>query len=862
MTPTLTATIYIRRGGEVRPYAIDESVTIGQLLSEYGKGCQMIHAQRDVFKRVVRTVPVDRKDPAIKYCRPPREEEEVIEDSYSTKDDESSENSLDETTGAMFNECDLWVVDKESRIRVFFNPYTRMVLGLPVWFLDLYCAPSDHILELELLLRACLTLGPQENRFALYGNYRSHCSMLVGSANALALVREEDAENSKFFQYMMLPEHETQAHLGITRQSALLLHETGLTLGSKRFWFALQGTSLFYFKSPTDRGWKKAITNIDECQIIYRGGNNQKTSYSFDIVETDGTAHRCKSHSKRRVEKWVKCLQRCHTSREINEPITMEMIDAMTAAQETPPLFEARKKIRDRPEKEETNVLEETQNAEADHERWINDVERMLKQVELGSEALLSRKKPRRKEVSVWIESIRTFLLSILQMESGAFACKVVPEVQTLVTDIINFASIVEGRSEFVPSNTLNSDCIDGIMDSINGLFALFRNEAMEAAVIPEETRDHDGRSAMIKIRRALRKPIMKAKIGKINTAPPKAKKAEGKGFLDWINRVTNKKTKIPETEAKELSITERDPNEVSGSKPTSARSSRVPSQPDSRVASAPQTPKPEPQADTKKSFWSRINLAKHFRSDSNLSETAMTESEVDLESMANKFKKNQRTSEPKTLEVEESPVVWSRPTLTQPPHASNSRMNSISKAPPSTLRTVVDETKATDRSEFGSIIDQYDPNPSEFGSPWISTTHKAQDSLGSHRRSSSLRVPPHATVPRDNQRRRSVVEVDQKFAKMAPGKAVDTDLTPFVEMECNICHLKVVHPSELKKTPFAAFHSSCLQCNSCGEPLTTLNFRLEAGKSYCRNECSMAAPGQATPLRSCLKKPSRFTQA
>jgi hypothetical protein len=779
-----------------------------------------------------------------------------MEESYSTKDNESRENSLDETTGALFSECDLWVVNKETRIRVFFNPYTRMVLGLPMWFLDLYCAPSDHVLELELLLRACLTLGPQENRFALYGNYRSHCSMLVGSAHVLDLVREEDKENVKFFQYMMLPEHEMHAHLGISRQSALLLHETGLTLGSKRFWFTLQGTSLFYFKSPTDRGWNRVITNIDECQIVYRGGNNQKTNYSFDIVETDGTVHRCKSHSKRRVEKWVKCLQRCHASREINEPITMDMIDAMTAAQETPPLFDARIKPRNNPEKEEAIVLEETQNAETDYEKWINDVERMLKQVELGSEALLSRKKLRRKEVSVWIESIRTFLLSILRMESGEFACKVVPEVQTLVTDIVNFASIVEGRSEFVPSTALNSDCIDSIMDSINGLFALFRNEAMEAEVIPKETRDHDGRSAMIKIRRALRKPIMKAKIGNISAKLPKEKKAEGKGFFEWINRATNKKTKIPEAEAKQLSMTERDPNEVSDSKPASAQSSCAPSQPNSRVASAPQTPKLEPQVDEKKSFWSRIGLAKHFRNSSNLSETAMTESEMDLESMAGKFRMSQRGNEHNTSKVEESSVLWSKPpppppVPTQLPHAPNSRMNSISKAPPSNLRTVVDETRTTDRSEFGSIIDQYDPNPSDFGSPWISTTHKAHDSLGSHRRSSSLRVPPHSTAPRDNQRRRSVIEVDQKFAKIA-----DT----FVEVDCNICQLKVVHPSELKKTPFAAFHSSCLRCNSCGETLTTLNFRLEAGKPYCRNECSTTTPAHAAPLRSCLKKSSTLS--
>src|SRR4051794_6896430 len=71
-----TTTLLVRTStGEIRPYAVTATTTIGKLLCKYGRNCSMIHVVRDAMNRIVRTEPARLEQMAMKFVRPVIEHE-------------------------------------------------------------------------------------------------------------------------------------------------------------------------------------------------------------------------------------------------------------------------------------------------------------------------------------------------------------------------------------------------------------------------------------------------------------------------------------------------------------------------------------------------------------------------------------------------------------------------------------------------------------------------------------------------------------------------------------------------------------------------------------------------------------------
>lgn len=536
------STVIVRTGtNEYNVIDVVEGMSVGEMMSSYfTQPTEQLYAvQRDAQGRITGLAPVGSEEAMINYASASLLEEDQLERDC-------------------FAQCHLWIV-KEA-VRVFFNPYIRMVLGLSQWYLDL---PADEIMtaaDLEVFLRECLQVAPGDDRFALYGNYRSHVSIVEGKASVLKLTAKEDETGigAKFWQFMMRPEAEDQAHLGITRQSILWLQEPGAVLGSKSYWCTLQGITLFYFREPGDLASRKAITNLDQCQVIYRGGSRGKKSYSFDIVTPEGQLYRCKSPSKRRIEKWIRFLKRCHRTVEINEPLTMEMIARLTAPQTAPleppppsaPLATAAaatgvptKNMRlvggetDQPgdhhhhhhhhhqhqhqhqQQPDTVTIREERDSllpqgQPDNQS-PNDMETMLGRIEREAEALCRSSKPRRRESQTWIEHVRTFIIDIMRIDHPSYIFSVIPIVKELFGILKDFSEGILEHSEFVMTPERIREHTELVIDFSGQLMSFYRDalllgpNAEDEELMEGESYDRH-RQVVQKIRRALRQPISK----------------------------------------------------------------------------------------------------------------------------------------------------------------------------------------------------------------------------------------------------------------------------------------------------------------------------------------------------------------
>jgi hypothetical protein len=139
---------------------------------------------------------------------------------------------------------------------------------------------------------------------------------------------EKDPASPSYFQFQFHPEAEVDADIGTSRASNLCMRANRGIRRMKKCWFSLQGTTLFYRPSQNDHTWVRKIEHVDQCKVVYRGGNKERTAWRFDIIPPEGCGpiRVFTSPLKRRIVRWVRELRGAHPTLEINEPVTMEML--------------------------------------------------------------------------------------------------------------------------------------------------------------------------------------------------------------------------------------------------------------------------------------------------------------------------------------------------------------------------------------------------------------------------------------------------------------------------------------------------------------------------------------------------------
>lgn len=220
--------------------------------------------------------------------------------------------------------ADLWLVDLSMEIGVFFNTYFRMVTGTPAHLLRMYVQPGMTVGDFESAIKRTLFIRPDDERFGLYG-FADNEVVRLDPGLMMTELREKNAEpasKGSYFQFQMHAECEKQSHLGIARASNLTMRVNRGFRKTKKCWFALQGTSIFYRPSVKDHSDIREIPNVDECKVIYRG-EQKKGHFRFDLVPKEGPVRVFTSPLKRRVIRWVRELRRCHRTLTINDPVTM-----------------------------------------------------------------------------------------------------------------------------------------------------------------------------------------------------------------------------------------------------------------------------------------------------------------------------------------------------------------------------------------------------------------------------------------------------------------------------------------------------------------------------------------------------------
>ena len=227
---------------------------------------------------------------------------------------------------------DLWVVAQS--VSIYFNAYVRMVLGLPLWHLEVPINGNTTVGKLEDFIRKCLRLDSTDERFALHGYYEQE-QCVVSLSNDELVVSLSKANEPAFWQFMMRRDQEDTINLGISRQSPLWVKEKGKWEKGKNYWCTLQGTSFYMFPKRFEREGLKRIDNLYMCQI--RKIHRLNPDYEMQIKTINGKVYKLKSPSKRRIEKWYKAIDGClQYGSGINDPITIEEIMRLTAPRDHP----------------------------------------------------------------------------------------------------------------------------------------------------------------------------------------------------------------------------------------------------------------------------------------------------------------------------------------------------------------------------------------------------------------------------------------------------------------------------------------------------------------------------------------------
>lgn len=422
--------ISLRMHGEQRRVRVEPGTSIGDLLhalapkDREGKTIptySIMHAQVDGQGRLRQWDPLEPEDLINPYILTPNEDQEMHSDQLPLNKH-------------------LQLVDRSAELCIFFNSYFRMLTGCPLMVLRLYGEAGETVSGLVARIKTSLGLPSSEDRFWLFANYRTHVDRLEPSVAIGELRQKDDFTNPHLFQFQMLPECEDTSLLGITRSGNLLLHSDKALRGAKKWFFYLQGTTLFYQPSKDQRTPRKRIDNLHLCKIVYRGSNPNHTLYRFDITLPSGETKIFSSPLKKRVERWVRELRKAHPSTEIADCIDMAEVIKQEQCRSIshPPAIDPRSIST-------TDLLEDGETKVTfDQRRAIETMEAHLEKIEMdagllqlnGIDPELGRK---------WAESVRILLLQAASVEATPRVSKqVVPRIYEVLCRLKRWVRTIE----------------------------------------------------------------------------------------------------------------------------------------------------------------------------------------------------------------------------------------------------------------------------------------------------------------------------------------------------------------------------------------------------------------------------------
>lgn len=402
----------------------------------------------------------------------------------------------------------IWLVDLTQEITVFFNTYFRMVTGCPTHFQRLYAHPGMTVSEFEEELKASLGIPLGDERMGLYGYERQEVMRLDGDLLLSELMeREANPQEPSFFQFQIHPEAERDEDLGASRASSLCMRANRGTRKMKKCWFSLQGTTLFYRPSQKDHSWTRKVERIDQCKVIYRGANEARTSWRFDLVPPEGPIRIFSSPLKKRVVRWVRVLRGAHASLEINEPVSIAALMARNVDVEPSSSLLAKR----------TNT--ELTEVPFFQRRLIEMAEAHLNKIELDGGVLLLNGLEYLEESlgRKWVEAVRELLYHCIKMQATRSAWKVVSITKEILRKLKGWVQFFEGEHHQDPSP--GAESIKEITEDAANLVNTFRFYVInlntnEENLIQNRREKAELEDILEKLQDGLAEPIFQRKAG------------------------------------------------------------------------------------------------------------------------------------------------------------------------------------------------------------------------------------------------------------------------------------------------------------------------------------------------------------
>jgi hypothetical protein len=393
----------------------------------------------------------------------------------------------------------LSVIDTQCETVVFFNPYFRMLTGLPFSHMSLFPATSLTVSDFNRQVRQRLGLDPEDERFALYGFYGKHVGRLEDRlvVHELRLTWEGRSVSRKerkvgFFQFQVVPEMADQEILGIERASWLFVkREAGFWQTNRKLYCVLKGTTLFMYKSNQSHELVEKIADIDACRVSSTGSNLLHTRHHFQVIESAVSSNRKQQHPvsyifsspyQSRVRKWLRVLGRCRRTYESQVPVTYEDRDGeqwLRAGR----LHNENKKPFSRTRHGEKAAVDPQLVPKGEmtfeQQSQFESVDEVLKEAVLfGADMKASGSS---EDVAGFLEKVRQVALLATTLKRPGFASSILPLTKRLIRSAHNYSACPGGEGH-----------VDRIVQVLTEMVSVYKRHVLDLASFPASPTRHE----------------------------------------------------------------------------------------------------------------------------------------------------------------------------------------------------------------------------------------------------------------------------------------------------------------------------------------------------------------------------------
>lgn len=392
------------------------------------------------------------------------------------------------------------VINASNETVVFFNPYFRMLTGLPLSHISMFPTADATVARFNQQIRVKLGLSADDDRFALFGYYGKHVARLEEKCRVADLKATWEGEAQRkqdrrtgFFQFQAVPEKADQELLGIERASWLYVkREAGFWQSNRKLYCVLKGTTLFMYKSNKSHEKVGQINDIDTCRVFNLGANVMRTRHQFQIVEAvkqdkqpRPNTYLMSSPYAGRVKKWLRVLARCRRTFESQIPVTYDDPDGevwwssgrLTNDNKVP--FNKRR-YRDRHTIDPNGVP--AGEMTADQRSKLDSIDAVFQAAVAAGEMT----KQNNDLLADWLEKVRLFAVYATSLARPGFSEKATPIVKQLI-------------------NAANRRAVDAAVEVMAELSSLYKRYTLDLASFPSSpTGDVSEEDGLIGIRSIL----------------------------------------------------------------------------------------------------------------------------------------------------------------------------------------------------------------------------------------------------------------------------------------------------------------------------------------------------------------------